>query len=107
MSRFVEELEFVQAIGNPEYLLFLLQTHEKDDSFWTFLRQLRNTWSRPQYRRFISFPLGLYLLDLLLEDPEEAIRKRPEIFRDPVSVLRLVKAQVDAQAEYDWQRQLQ
>lgn len=99
-GRFIQELEFVQGLGNPDYLLHLLCEYEQDADFWRFLEHLRQTWNEPAYRRFITFPLGLFVLDLLLAKDSEGKKLDGDLQRDPVSVVRLLKAQIHAQGEY-------
>lgn len=63
--RFQIELEFVQCLANPNYLNFLAQRgFFKDKSFCNYLSYLQY-WSRPEYAKFIKYPMCLYFLELL------------------------------------------
>ncbi|KAM3177389.1 hypothetical protein ACTXT7_004649 [Hymenolepis weldensis] len=67
--RFQIELEFVQSLGNPDYLTFLSQQgcFEKPE-FINYLSYLQY-WKSPQYSKFVSYPFCLHMLDLL-QSPE-------------------------------------
>ena len=70
--RFQVELEFVQCLGNPNYLNFLAQRgYFKDPAFINYLAYLRY-WSKPNYVKFIKFPVCLHFLELL---QHESFRK--------------------------------
>jgi len=70
--RFQVELEFVQCLGNPNYLNFLAQRgYFKDPAMINYLSYLRY-WSQPEYVKFIKFPVCLHFLELL---QHEAFRK--------------------------------
>jgi mediator of RNA polymerase II transcription subunit 31 len=76
-NRFELELEFVQALASPAYLHFLATSRSEDGTLsllqdpnlTAFFIYLRDTWSRPEYSRFIQYPHALYFLDLLIEKP--------------------------------------
>lgn len=77
-NRFELELEFVQALASPAYIHFLATSRTEngdsgvilqDPAFVDFLKYLRDTWTRPEYSRFLSYPHALYFLDLLIETP--------------------------------------
>lgn len=76
-NRFELELEFIQALASPNYLHFLATcgseyadgTILQDPHFLDFLRYLRDTWTKPEYSRFITYPHCLYFLELLIEQP--------------------------------------
>ncbi|CAE7353717.1 URH2 [Symbiodinium sp. KB8] len=71
--RFAEELEFVQCLANPSYVMWLAsQGFLGDTGFAHFLDYLCY-WRRPQYVRYITYPASLAMLDLL-RDP--AVRGR-------------------------------
>eukprot|EP00126_Sphaerothecum_destruens_P009071 Sdes_comp20424_c0_seq1m14495 len=64
--RFQVELEFVQCLGNPNYLNFLAQQrYFHDKKFINYLNYLYNYWKTPEYSIFLSFPQCLYFLELL------------------------------------------
>ena len=77
-NRFELELEFVQALASPAYIHFLATSRTEtgeggvilqDPAFVDFLIYLRDTWTRPEYSRFLSYPHALYFLNLLIEKP--------------------------------------
>lgn len=87
-NRFELELEFVQSLASPAYLHFLSTYRDpegtaasdskdngssntlllQDPAFQSFLRYLYDTWSRPEYARFLTYPHCLYFLQLLIND---------------------------------------
>ncbi|TRY69994.1 hypothetical protein TCAL_02817 [Tigriopus californicus] len=70
--RFQIELEFVQCLGNPNYLHFLAQRgYFKQPKFIQYLKYLQY-WKEPRYVQFIKYPLCLHFLELL---QHEAFRK--------------------------------
>lgn len=70
--RFQVELEFVQCLGNPNYLNFLAQRgYFKDATFINYLKYLQY-WKEPAYVKFIKYPVCLHFLELL---QHEAFRK--------------------------------
>uniref|UniRef100_A0A0K2USR9 Mediator of RNA polymerase II transcription subunit 31 n=1 Tax=Lepeophtheirus salmonis TaxID=72036 RepID=A0A0K2USR9_LEPSM len=70
--RFVIELEFVQCLGNPNYLNFLAQRgYFKEPTFINYLKYL-NYWRTHPYVRFLKFPVCLHFLELL---QHESFRK--------------------------------
>jgi mediator of RNA polymerase II transcription subunit 31 len=78
-NRFELELEFVQSLASPAYIHFLATSRTEDGGsllqsveFLRFLEYLRDTWSRPEYARFLVFPHCLYFLDQLLDVPSAA-----------------------------------
>ncbi|KAK4878147.1 hypothetical protein RN001_010653 [Aquatica leii] len=63
--RFQIELEFVQCLGNPNYLNFLAQRgYFKDSTFVNYLKYLQY-WKDPDYAKYLKYPMCLYFLDLL------------------------------------------
>ncbi|GJQ79780.1 MED31 [Trypoxylus dichotomus] len=63
--RFQIELEFVQCLGNPNYLNFLAQRgYFKDITFINYLKYLLY-WKEPEYAKYLKYPMCLYFLDLL------------------------------------------
>uniref|UniRef100_A0A0A9WMX5 Mediator of RNA polymerase II transcription subunit 31 n=1 Tax=Lygus hesperus TaxID=30085 RepID=A0A0A9WMX5_LYGHE len=63
--RFQIELEFVQCLGNPNYLNFLAQRgYFKDPAFINYLKYL-TYWKEPQYALCLKYPMCLYFLDQL------------------------------------------
>lgn len=64
--RFIEELEFVQALANPDYVQHLAtQKYFEDPAFIHFLRYLRY-WRDPPYVHHIVYPQCLRMLEILL-----------------------------------------
>ena len=95
--RFQVELEFVQCLSNPNYLHCMLliyfvlisfsfilaafnsiltvlaqRDYFKDPAFVNYLNYLQY-WKKPEYAKFIKYPMCLYFLDLL--QSEEFRRK--------------------------------
>jgi mediator of RNA polymerase II transcription subunit 31 len=77
-KRFELELEFVQALASPAYLHFLATSRVDDSSgglllqdpaFQSYLKYLFQTWTMPEYSRYLSYPHCLYFLQLLIEKP--------------------------------------
>jgi len=63
--RFQVELEFVQCLANPNYLLFLAQRgFLKDATFINYLKYLQY-WQEPQYVKYLKYPFCLHFLQLL------------------------------------------
>ena len=84
--RFQIELEFVQCLGNPNYLNFLAQRgFFKDPTFINYLKYLEY-WKKPQYVKFLKYPVCLHFLELL---QHENFRK--EIVNAQVRIFSLVK----------------
>ena len=80
--RFQTELEFVQCLGNPNYLNFLAQRgYFKESNFINYLKYLQY-WKEPGYVKFVKYPVCLHFLELL---QHEAFRK--EIVNTQVSTL--------------------
>ncbi|KAH9386643.1 mediator of RNA polymerase II transcription subunit 31 [Nematocida major] len=70
MSRFTEELEFVQCLCNPQYLQHLYQKgYFNRADFRQFLEYLQY-WKRPEYAKCLFFPQALNILDLLINSKE-------------------------------------
>lgn len=69
--RFGIELEFVQLFADSSYLLFLAQqSYLAQPSFIAYLQYLYDTWSRPEYARYLLFPHCLTYLHKVIQDPE-------------------------------------
>jgi mediator of RNA polymerase II transcription subunit 31 len=77
-KRFELELEFVQALASPAYLHFLATSRVDDSSgglllqdpaFQSYLKYLFQTWTNPDYSRYLSYPHCLYFLQLLIDKP--------------------------------------
>jgi len=64
-TRFQVELEFVQCLGNPNYLHFLAQRNFlKEPATINYLKYLLY-WKEPEYAKFLKYPVCLQYLDLL------------------------------------------
>lgn len=82
-NRFELELEFVQALASPAYLHFLATTKTEEGdrqllqepAFQAYLQYLFQTWSKPEYSRFLSYPHALYFLELLIEKPSVIVKE--------------------------------
>lgn len=60
---FQVELEFVQCLGNPNYLHFLAQRgYFKDEKFVNYLDYLQY-WKEPEYVKYIKYPVRASLLN--------------------------------------------
>jgi len=63
--RFQVEMEFVQSLGNPNYLHFLAQRgYMKDPCFINYVKYLQY-WQEPQYVKYLKYPVCLHFLELL------------------------------------------
>ena len=100
-NRFELELEFIQALSSPAYIHFLATSRTLDDAtisnssqsptsmatsqstfqqLQPFLHYLYNTYSQPEYARFLRYPHALYFLEsLLIYDENHPPRNRPEV----------------------------
>ena len=75
-ERFEAELEFVQALANPEYLHHLAQNRYLDDpDFLAFLEYLQY-WREPRYCKYLQFPHCLRMLELLDNEAFRTALKR-------------------------------
>ena len=95
-NRFELELEFIQALSSPAYIHFLATSRTLDDSLSSsssipathqqpqstlqqlqpFLHYLYNTYSQPEYARFLRYPHALFFLEsLLVYDEDQYSRK--------------------------------
>jgi len=87
--RFQVELEFVQCLGNPNYLNFLAQRgYFKDPAFINYLAYLQY-WSKPNYVKFIKFPVCLHFLELLQHESfrKEIVKGEAARYVDDQSIL--------------------
>ncbi|CAG2177561.1 unnamed protein product [Oppiella nova] len=63
--RFQIELEFVQCLGNPNYLNYLAQRgYFKEKNFINYIEYLQY-WKRPEYAKYLKYPMCLHFLELL------------------------------------------
>jgi len=66
--RFIEELEFVQCLANPEYVQWLAtQQYLEDQAFLNFLDYLQY-WRKWPYVQHIMYPQAMRMLEML-QDP--------------------------------------
>ncbi|KAK9311978.1 SOH1-domain-containing protein [Lipomyces starkeyi] len=64
-TRFEVELEFVQALANPQYANFLAQnSYLEDERFINYLEYLEY-WRKPEYLKYLIYPNCLHVLTLL------------------------------------------
>ncbi|ODQ75154.1 hypothetical protein LIPSTDRAFT_34605, partial [Lipomyces starkeyi NRRL Y-11557] len=64
-TRFEVELEFVQALANPQYANFLAQnSYLEDERFINYLEYLEY-WRKPEYAKYLIYPNCLHVLTLL------------------------------------------
>ena len=68
-TRFEVELEFVQMLGNPQYLNYLAAQHLLEDaSFIAYLDYLQY-FTKPEYVRYLSYPgPSLKALEMLQQE---------------------------------------
>ncbi|KAK7082896.1 Mediator of RNA polymerase II transcription subunit 31 [Halocaridina rubra] len=87
--RFQIELEFVQCLANPNYLLFLAQRgYFKEKTFINYLKYLEY-WKEPEYAKYLKYPMCLYFLDLLQHENfrKEIVNGQCRKFIDDQTVL--------------------
>ena len=83
LLRFETELEYVQCLANMEYLQHLAHDGTLDDfNFIKFLKYLHETWTRPEYARFLTFPHTLAYLRLLQESSFRKTLQNPKFVFD-------------------------
>lgn len=97
-NRFELELEFIQALSSPAYIHFLATSRTLDDSLLLsssssslvthpqtqstlqqlqpFLHYLYETYSQPEYARFLRYPHALFFLESLLVYDEDHHSKK-------------------------------
>ena len=79
LSFFPQDLEFVQALACPHYVLHLSQAgYLADPAFLAYLRHLEY-WREPPYAAFLQYPAGLAVLDLLHSASARAALGRPDV----------------------------
>lgn len=68
LLRFVQDLEFVQLLANPNYLQYLSNKgYLEDNDFIKYLVYL-NYLKKPDFSRFIVYTRCFVMLDLLLNE---------------------------------------
>ncbi len=66
--RLVQDIEFVQMLGNPEYIVYLMRNgYFAQTAFRNYLKYLKYLRS-PSYSHFLLYPLSLETLELLTND---------------------------------------
>ena len=91
-TRFQAELEFVNALASPDYLLHLAQQRNFESrTFVTYLEHLHETFTAPEYAQYVIYPHALCFLELL-QDAE---------FRSQISQTEFKEA-VHAAQFYSW-----
>ena len=79
--RFEVELEFVQCLSNVEYIHHLANIGTLEDlKFIKYLEYMHETWTQPEYARFLTFPHCLAYLALLQEPTFRQEMKSPQFF---------------------------
>lgn len=77
--RFVEELEFLECLANPEYVHWLAsQTYFENPSFIEFLKYL-NYWRSPPHVHFVRFPQALRMLEMMSNAQVRSRLRNPEV----------------------------
>lgn len=67
---FSQQLEFISSLASPSFLTHLsCEKLLEDAAFLRYLSHLLETWSKPQFARFIRYPYSLYFLRCL-QHPE-------------------------------------
>eukprot|EP00096_Caligus_rogercresseyi_P014327 TRINITY_DN6822_c0_g1_i1.p1 TRINITY_DN6822_c0_g1~~TRINITY_DN6822_c0_g1_i1.p1 ORF type:complete len:241 (+),score=75.44 TRINITY_DN6822_c0_g1_i1:51-725(+) len=87
--RFQIEMEFVQCLGNPNYLNFLAQRgYFKEPTFVNYLKYL-NYWSTHPYVTFLKYPVCLHFLELLQHESfrKEIVNAQCTKFLDDQTIL--------------------
>jgi hypothetical protein len=111
-NRFELELEFIQALSSPAYIHFLATSRTLDDSvllssssaattttlpqtqqqqstlqqLQPFLHYLYETYSQPEYARFLRYPHALFFLEsLLVYDDDHPSSKKGSLPMDVTS----------------------
>ncbi|KAK9479353.1 SOH1-domain-containing protein [Lipomyces japonicus] len=64
-TRFEVELEFVQALANPQYINFLAQNDYLDDEDFIKYLEYLEYWRKPEYLKYLIYPNCLHVLSLL------------------------------------------
>ena len=77
--RFEAELEFVQALANPEYLHHLAQNRYFDNPRFVEYVEYLQYWQELPYCLYIVFPQSLKVLELLQSDKFIAALKHADI----------------------------
>lgn len=76
--RFIEELEFVQFLANPDYVHWIArQGYFEEPAFVKFLEYLRY-WRNPPYVYHVAFPQGLSMLEMLMDSSFRCQLHRPD-----------------------------
>jgi hypothetical protein len=67
-KRLIQDLEFVQMLGNPEYVVHLMRSgYFNQLAFRNYLKYLLYLRT-PEFAHFLLYPLGLEVLKLLTND---------------------------------------
>ena len=87
--RFFVETEFVQALTNIDYVVWLAkQDYFEDEAFLNFLKYLEY-FQLPEYAIHLTYHRGVDVLGLLLNDKVREVLKE-----DPLSFRRIVMDQL-------------
>lgn len=108
--RFEAELEFVQALANPEYLHYLAQQRYFEDSRFVDYIEYLQYWRELPYCLHIVFPHCLRVLELLQTERFVAALKSAD-FKDTLARQQhwhwLMRADVRRAAPSDVDKQIQ
>ncbi|EAR90199.3 mediator of RNA polymerase II transcription subunit, putative (macronuclear) [Tetrahymena thermophila SB210] len=67
-QRFQLDLEFVNMLANPYYILQLQEyDYFSNERFQNYLKYL-SYFKQPEYFKFVKYPLGIKMLDLIQQD---------------------------------------
>ena len=80
-ERFEAELEFVQCLAYPEYLVFLAHGPMDDPRFIKYLAYLHEYWTKPEYSCYLKYPQCLFYLKMLQEPEFRSLAKDTDFFR--------------------------
>ncbi|UZJ52284.1 hypothetical protein CBS101457_001604 [Exobasidium rhododendri] len=70
-QRFTIELEFLSSLSSPPYLTYLHSLGSfQSPSFLRYLAYLHQTWSQPQYLKYVRYPNAILLCKALVDSPE-------------------------------------
>lgn len=70
-QRFTIELEFLSSLASPSYLVHLhSQGYFQQASFIRYLAYLHQTWSQPNYIKYLRYPYAIVMCQALVENPD-------------------------------------
>jgi mediator of RNA polymerase II transcription subunit 31 len=80
-ERFLVELEFVQALGNPDYLAHLSRQGVFEQATFRNYLQYLLYWKSPEYIGFIRYPQCLLFLDMVTQRDEASVHHAIQVIR--------------------------